>query len=319
MSYGRLNRGKDLVKFTATSDNSRITLIATPYYEADGVTILTDIKLTFKATYSERLNPVGIPTVVGDSTNLGGERGVIRNWNNSNLPNGFLEINDTGSIIVSALNSVAVLGQSTLASDFVFSKMNFVNTDNSIAITTNSSTNTLTFNLTNIANLNITGNFNIATVTSGIINNVRFGTTTSKSATFTQLSAAGFVNITDGNQQITISPTGTGTVTINPATLGNVNNVIIGNSSARSGTFSQLTANGAVGVTLDQSITIAPTGTGTVTINPTVSGEISNMIFGATVPASATFSTITLTSTTTSGANLIALSQLKTILLGASA
>ena len=113
VSYGRLNLGKDLVKFTATSDDSKVTLVATPYFEANGTTPLSDIKLTFKATYSERLNPVGIPTVVSDSTNIGGEFGVIRNWNNSNLPNGFLEINDTGSIIVSALNSVAVAGQTT--------------------------------------------------------------------------------------------------------------------------------------------------------------------------------------------------------------
>ena len=319
LSYGRLNLGKDLVKFTATSDSSKITLIATPYYEADGVTVLSNIKLTFKATYSERLNPVGIPTVVGDSTNIGGELGVIRNWNNSNLPNGFLEINDNGSIIVSALNTVTVSSQPTLASDFVFSKMNFVNTDNSITITTNASTNTLTFQLTNISNLNITGQFNISPVLSGNINNVRIGVTNARAGTFAQLTATGFVNLTDGNQQVTISPTGVGTVTINPATTGNINNVIIGGSTARSGTFSQLSANEHVIVTQDQAVSIAPSGTGTLTINPAIPGAIDNLIFGATTPAPATFSTITLTNTVANSNYLIAMSQLKTILLGASA
>jgi hypothetical protein len=317
VSYGRLNLGKDLVKFTATSDDSKVTLVATPYYEADGVTVLSDIKLTFKATYSERLNPLGIPTVVDDSTNIGGEIGVIRNWNNSNLPNGFLEINNTGSIIVSALNSIAVSGQSTLASDFVFSKIKIVNTDNSIAITTNNSTNTLTFNLTNIANLNITGQFNIDPVASSTINNVAIGVINPKAGTFAQLNATGFVNIVDGNQQVTISPTGT--VTINPETTGNINNVTIGGSIARSGTFSQLSANGHVIITQDQTVTIAPSGTGTVTINPAVPGSIDKIIFGAITPASARFSSITLTNTVASSNYLIAMSQLKTILLGASA
>ena len=319
VSYGRLNLGKDLVKFTATSDDSKVTLVATPYFEANGITPLSDIKLTFKATYSERLNPVGIPTVVSDSTNIGGEFGVIRNWNNSNLPNGFLEINDTGSIIVSALNSVAVVGQTTLSSDFVFSKIKVANTDNSIAITTNNTTNTLTFNLTNIANLNITGQFNINPVAGSNINNVRFGVTNAKAGTFAQLTATGFVNITDGNQQVNISPTGNGTVTINPATTGNIDNVAIGANVTRSGTFSQLSANGHVIVTQDQAVSILPSGSGTLSINPSTPGSIDKIIFGATAPASAKFSTITLTTTVANSNYLIAMSQLKTILLGASA
>ena len=319
VSYGRLNLGKDLVKFTATSDDSKVTLVATPYFEANGITPLSDIKLTFKATYSERLNPVGIPTVVSDSTNIGGEFGVIRNWNNSNLPNGFLEINDTGSIIVSALNSVAVVGQTTLSSDFVFSKIKVANTDNSIAITTNNTTNTLTFNLTNIANLNITGQFNINPVASGTINNVAIGVINPKAGTFSQLTATGFVNITDGNQQVNISPTGNGTVTINPATTGNIDNVAIGANVTRSGTFSQLSANGHVIVTQDQAVSILPSGSGTLSINPSTPGSIDKIIFGATAPASAKFSSITLTTTVANSNYLIAMSQLKTILLGASA
>ena len=319
VSYARLNLGKDLVKFTATSDDSKVTLVATPYFEANGITPLSDIKLTFKATYSERLNPVGIPTVVSDSTNIGGEFGVIRNWNNSNLPNGFLEINDTGSIIVSALNSVAVVGQTTLSSDFVFSKIKVANTDNSIAITTNYTTNTLTFNVTNIANLNITGQFNINPVASGTINNVAIGVINPKAGTFSQLTATGFVNITDGNQQVNISPTGNGTVTINPATTGNIDNVAIGANVTRSGTFSQLSANGHVIVTQDQAVSILPSGSGTLSINPSTPGSIDKIIFGATAPASAKFSTITLTTTVANSNYLIAMSQLKTILLGASA
>jgi len=318
MSYGRLNLGIDLVKFTATSDNSRITLIATPYFQPDGVTPLADIKLTFKATYSERLNPIGIPTVTGDATNLGGETGVLRNWNNSNLPNGFLELDDAGSIIVSAVNNIVVPGQSTLTSDFVFSKMNFVNTDGSLTITTNATSNTLTLNLTSLTNLAITNSFVINPASGGALNNVAIGSTNNKPGTFTQLSASGPVTMTDGNQQITMSPTGSGTVTFNPATPGNVNNVRIGATTPRAGTFSSLSANGHVTFADNQTITISPIGTGTLTMNPAVPGAMHNVTIGLTTPAPAQFTTITIESTSTQGEYLIALSQLKSILLGAS-
>ena len=320
VSYGRTNLGKDLVKFTATSDNSKITLTAIPYYESDGVTVLSDIKLTFKATYSERINPVAIPTVSGDATNLGGEAGVLRNWNNSNLPNGFLELNDAGSIIVSAINSIVVTGQSTLTSDFVFSKINFANTDGSLIITTNATSNTLTLYLTSISNLSVTGTFVINPTTGGNIGNTHIGNIINRAGTFTELTATGTVTMSDGNQQITMSPTGTGTVTINPATTGAINNVTIGASLPRAGTFSSLSANDHVSLTQEnQTVTISPIGTGTLTINPFVVGAMHNMTVGLTTPAAAQFTTITLESTSTQGDYLIAMSQLKHTLLGASA
>jgi hypothetical protein len=319
VSYGRTNLGKDLVKLTATSDNSRVTLTATPYYESDGVTVLSDIKLTFKATYSERINPVAIPTVSGDATNLGGEVGILRNWNNSNLPNGFLELNDAGSIIVSAVNSIVVTGQSTLTSDFVFSKMNFANTDGSLTLTTNATSNTLTLDLTSISNLSVTGTFVVNPTTGGNIGNTHIGNIINRPGTFTQLSATGTVTMSDGNQQITMSPTGTGTVTVNPATTGTINNVQIGLTTPRAGTFSSLSANGHVTFADSQPVTISPTGTGTLTINPFVVGAMHNVTVGLTTPAAAQFTTITLESTSTQGDYLIAMSQLKHTLLGASA
>jgi hypothetical protein len=325
LSYGRLNLGKDLVKFTATSDNSKVTLTATPYFEEDGVTVLSGIKLTFKATYSERIIPVGIPTITGTSTNLGGEPGVIRNWNNSNLTNGFLEINESGNIIVSAINTVAVQGNLPVVSDFIFSKLNFENVDGAIAITTVPSSNTIRFNLIKISDLvignpgNTTSTFVVNPVITGNLNNTSIGNLTNRIATFTELRATGTVNISDGNQQVSMAPTGTGTVSINPSTTGNINNIRIGNVVPKSATVSALGADGHVDMSTLQSITISPTGTGTIVINPTSAGYINNIIFGATVPASAKFTTIELTTKETRGDYLIALSQLKSILLGASA
>ena len=319
LSYGRLNLGKDLVKFTATSDNSKITLVATPYYEEDGVTVLSDIKLTFKATYSERLNPAGIPTITEDATNLGGEVGVLRNWNNSNLPNSFLELNEVGSIVVSAVSNVIVPGQSTLTADFIFSKMNFVNTDGSLTITTNATTNILTLNLTSLTDLSVTGTFVVNPTTGGNIGNTHIGNIVNRAGTFTELTAAGPVTMTDGNQQITMSPTGTGTVTINPATTSTINNVQIGLTTPRAGTFSSLSANDHVTFVNSQTVTISPIGDGTLTINPVVAGAMHNVTVGLTTPAAAQFTTITLESTSTQGDYLIAMSQLKHTLLGASA
>lgn len=58
--------------------------------------------------------------------------------------------------------------------------------------------------------------------------------------------ATGAASLSPANANITISPTGTGTVTINPATAGTLNNIAIGGTTPRAGTFTALVANGLV-------------------------------------------------------------------------
>jgi hypothetical protein len=84
---------------------------------------------------------------------------------------------------------------------------------------------------------------------------------TSSSASVLQWGAGGGVNLTlDGafnmnpaNATIQISPTGTGTLTVNPATAGTMNNMAIGGSTPLAGAFttlsatSTISANGSVG------------------------------------------------------------------------
>jgi hypothetical protein len=84
---------------------------------------------------------------------------------------------------------------------------------------------------------------------------------TSSSAPVLQWGAGGGVNLTlDGafnmnpaNATIQISPTGTGTLTVNPATAGTMNNMAIGGSTPLAGAFttlsatSTISANGSVG------------------------------------------------------------------------
>ena len=49
-------------------------------------------------------------------------------------------------------------------------------------------------------------------------------------------------NINPANANVSIAPTGTGTVTINPATAGTLNNIAIGGTTAAAGTFTTATA-----------------------------------------------------------------------------
>lgn len=68
------------------------------------------------------------------------------------------------------------------------------------------------------------------------------GSTTPNSGAFTTLSATGNITGTSNGQVINFSPTGTGTVTIKPASSGNMDNVIIGNTVPTSAHFTVLTA-----------------------------------------------------------------------------
>ena len=67
------------------------------------------------------------------------------------------------------------------------------------------------------------------------------------------LTLDGAFNMNPANASIQISPTGTGTLTINPATAGTMNNMAIGGSTAAAGSFTTLSttstvsANGSVG------------------------------------------------------------------------
>jgi hypothetical protein len=56
------------------------------------------------------------------------------------------------------------------------------------------------------------------------------------------LTLDGAFNMNPANYTISIAPTGTGTLTVNPATAGTINNMAIGGSTAAAGTFTNLTS-----------------------------------------------------------------------------
>lgn len=70
------------------------------------------------------------------------------------------------------------------------------------------------------------------------------GSTTPNTGAFTTLTASQAVTLSPTNANVTMSPTGTGLVTINPATTGAMDNVNIGATTAKAGTFTQLSIGG---------------------------------------------------------------------------
>ena len=107
---------------------------------------------------------------------------------------------------------IQVPGQTELTPDFILTKLNISNTDGAITITT--APNAITFSLENIANLNVNNTFTANTVEVSSFNNVNIGTLVPLSGTFTELTATGAVSAVSNNQQISLAPTGTGTVVI---------------------------------------------------------------------------------------------------------
>ena len=60
------------------------------------------------------------------------------------------------------------------------------------------------------------------------------------SSTFAGFSSTSTTTLSPANASVAISPTGTGTVTINPATTGSINNMTIGGTTAKAGTFTDV-------------------------------------------------------------------------------
>jgi hypothetical protein len=242
-AFGRTNLGRDLVKFTATVDNSFVSVIASPYYQADAVTALVGVRLTYKATYAERLTAISVPTTTGETTSAGGAMGFGLNWRNTNIDDGFGQVSDDGGMTISNIKTVIVNSTNTLNSKFILDTINIQNTDGNLAITTvpTPGIDSLTFALTNIPNLTVTGSVTATLTQSSSINNVQIGSIVPAGGRFTTISSTGAVALSSPNAVVSLAPTGTGTVTINPVTAGRINNVRFGATTPRSARFTSIT------------------------------------------------------------------------------
>jgi hypothetical protein len=125
-----------------------------------------------------------------------------------------------------------------------------------------------------------TPKIDIVSTAVGTINNVSIGATTRSTGAFTTLAAndtttlTGAVNINGVDVTTTINPTGTGTVIIAPQAEGSIDNMSIGASTAKSASFTALSANDSVTFTKGTASTSTTTGTLVVTGGLGVSGSI---------------------------------------------
>jgi hypothetical protein len=154
------------------------------------------------------------------------------------------------------------------------------NADNGTAYTITSNATSTNTPGTVVYREAVTGNFSAGTISAAI--------------NASTLAATSTVTFNQPNANISIQPTGTGTVTIKPATVGALDNVIVGATNAVAGTFTTLTStnntyfNGA-----NITVEIKPTGTGTVAIRPNTVGDIDNVNIGANVPWIGAFTQLT--------------------------
>ena len=81
------------------------------------------------------------------------------------------------------------------------------------------------------------------------------------------LTLDGAFNMNPANASIQISPTGTGTLTVNPATAGTINNMAIGGTTPAAGAFTTLSATTAIGVASGGTGVTTSTGTGSVVLS----------------------------------------------------
>ena len=123
---------------------------------------------------------------------------------------------------------LAVSGQDTISLNAANSTLTVAGI-NGVTVTTNATTNTLTFNTGGtITDLTVTNSLTANPTVTGAMNNIIIGASTPKAGTFTTLTATSTVNISPVDSAVTLSPTGTGTLTIAPGTTGSMNNMIIG-------------------------------------------------------------------------------------------
>ena len=121
------------------------------------------------------------------------------------------------------------------------------------------------------------------------------------------LSLDGAFNMNPANATISIAPTGTGTLTVNPATAGTINNMAIGGTTPAAGAFTTLStttaigpASGGTGVANNAAATV--TSSGNYAYTRTLTG-VTNVTFPttgtlATLAGSETFTNKTLTNPT---------------------
>lgn len=107
------------------------------------------------------------------------------------------------------------------------------------------------------------------TITGGTADNMIIGGTTAVAGTFTLLTATGTVALSPANKAVTLAPTGTGVVTISPASAGTIDRMTIGGTTPAAGKFTTVTVTSDDGLVLTGQTTDAGAAVATMTNGPT--------------------------------------------------
>ena len=152
--------------------------------------------------------------------------------------------------------------------------------------------------------------------TNYIIVNEDGGALAATTGTFSgTLTANSTVNLSPANFNVTISPTGNGIVTINPASAGAINNVSIGVTTPLAGSFTTLGATGQV--TFNSTVAIPSTTTGTGSLVITNGGlGVSGQVTASTVSATTLIGT--LNSASAAQTNITSVGTLTSLTVGTS-
>lgn len=152
---------------------------------------------------------------------------------------------------------ITVPTQTTLSLNAASNTLN-VTGSNGLTITTNALTNTLAFSLASnspIPDLSVSNSLTLNPTITGTLDNIIIGGTTPRAATFAGLTVTGITALSPVNATVTISPTGSGTLVVNPNTTGTIDNMNIGASTAGTGRFTSVTITGGQGTSLTSAVT----------------------------------------------------------------
>ena len=264
---------------------------------AIGATTASTARVTnFTATASASLSPTGSVTInPGTTSNVDN---VVIGANTARAGT-FTNLTATTSASLSPTGSVTINPGTTSSVDNVNIG---ANTRGTGAFTSFTANGAITFTSNADSSSTSTGAVVIAGGV-GIAKNLNVGAnldvtgSTTAESTFTANAA---VNLNPSNNNVSLQPSGSGTVTIAPATAGTINNMDIGGTTPKSAKFTTLTTQGDVTLNGDGSVVnLTPTGAGYVVINPGSAGSINKMSIGATTPSTGKFTTLQATTSAT--------------------
>jgi hypothetical protein len=307
----------DLITLTA-SNTPTLTLVSTGVGSINNMNIgattrATGAFTTLDANSTTTINPANAnvsitPSGTGVLTISSGAVGSINNVNIGATTRGtgaFTTLDANGTVILgdASADTVTVNGTSTFNADVTLNTNLTIGNADTDTVTissqfaastqlktskgTNETLNIAAYDVdgtayTNLITLTAANNplLTISSVATGTINNMSIGASTRSTGAFTTLQANSTTTINPANANVSITPSGTGVLTISSGAVGAIDNVNIGASTRGTGAFTTLNANGDVTLGDASTDNVTVNATSTFNSSVTLSGVTSNLIVG---------------------------------------